>query len=141
MNLASTRLYANAVVEALRAAGLAVGDGEAKHQVGGVLVAVTVPYVVVYPTGGGQLSGTIEAPDDDATMVFQTTCVGESREQADGIRDACRAALLDQTVTVAGRRTMRVNLDLDIGVRRDDATGAPALFYGIDRYRLFDTPA
>ena len=99
------------------------------------------PYAVLYPLGGAGYDGSLHAQDldEDAWPTWQVTTVGVSPEQAEGVRDAIRAAVLGQTLTVASSRLGPVRLLDEQGVTIDhDVT--PPLFYAIDRYRAYSTP-
>jgi hypothetical protein len=127
------RKHTDAVIAALQAAGLTVGDGIAP-------TGAEAKYVVVYPIEGGNRTGTLAGPFDDAELVYQLTCVGDHRWQAEWVRDKAEAALLSG-LTVAGRHIPLVSPDEgDSGIRRDDSV-TPALYYATPRYRIRTTPA
>ena len=132
MGIASARQHTDAVVAALAATNLPVGDGEKPPG--------NPPYLVVY--GGSETtSGTLAAPNDDSDPITQVTYVGISREQADGARDRGRAVILGGTLTIPGR-AVRETPTLEVGrpVQRDDDV-SPPLFYAIDLYRIPTSPA
>ena len=122
------RLHTDAVIAALEADGLTVGDATGE--------GLTTPYVVVYRISGTR-DGEADAPEDRAELVFQITCVGTGRKQAEWVQDKAEAAL--RSITVAGR-SVRVYVDSDGPVSRDDDTPVP-LFYSTPRYRLWTTPS
>lgn len=130
MALPVVRTHTDGVIARLEALGLTVGDAVAPD--------ASPPYVVVYPIAGGGTSGTLAAPDDDAELIFQVTCVGVSREQAEWLAD--KALSLLTSVTVTGRSVPRVSLDSFGGVVRDD-TATPTLWTAFPRFRLYSTPA
>lgn len=126
----SQRAHTDAVIATLETFDLPVGDAEkpaGDHD----------RYCVVYPVPGGDLGGTLEEPDDDAELVYQVTCVGTTREQAEWVADKA-IGLLDG-VTVADRYTARVYLDSFSGIRRDDSI-TPPKFIATPRFRLMTTP-
>jgi hypothetical protein len=125
------REHTDGVIAALETEGLTVGDAVAPEDVG-------PPYVVVYPIAGGSLSGSLANPDEDGALVFQVTCVGASREQAEWLADKAMALLDGFSVT--GRSIARVSLDLHGGIQRDDAQ-TPPVFYALPRFRVMTTPA
>ena len=97
-------------------------------------------YVVVYPIPGGSRGGTLAGPFDDAEIVYQVTCVGQTRQQAEWVRDKVEAALLTG-ITVSGRHIPLVRPEGgDDGTYRDD-TVTPPLYYTTPRYRVHTTPA
>lgn len=98
-------------------------------------------YIVVYPTPGGARGGSLDAPADDATWIYQTSCVGNSARQALAVADLVEDALLGQTVTVNGRH-LHVYLHLEGGVRPDTDRGEAAeTFTATPRFGLMTTPA
>jgi hypothetical protein len=122
------RLHTNAVIAALEADGLTVGDATGE--------GLSAPYVVVYRISGTR-DGEADAPDDRAELVFQLTCVGTGRQQAEWVQDKAEAAL--RSIAVAGR-SVRLYVDSDGPVSRDDDAPIP-LFYSTPRYRLWTTPS
>lgn len=131
MSLPAQREHTTAVITRLQALGLAVGDAQAPS-------ATAPPYVVVYPITGGRSSGVLGAPDDIAELVYQVTCVGTTRLQAQWLEDKAMGLLAGFTVT--GRKVARVDVENYGGVFRDD-TKAPPLYSTTPRFRLYSTPA
>lgn len=125
----SLRVHTDAVLAALEAQGLTVGDADAKGLSG--------KFCVVYRIPGGESSGPLDAPNDDAELIYQVTCVGDTREQAEWVEDKVMN-LLDG-ITVEGRSISRVDLDSYDGIRRDDALPLPR-FYATPRFRIYSTP-
>lgn len=98
------------------------------------------PYCIVYPLTGGTFDGPLGCPDDDASLIWQVTCVGRDRPQCEAIADRVNATLIGQPLTVPGRFIMRVWSDMaGGGVRRDD-TVQPPVFIATPRYRVESTP-
>jgi hypothetical protein len=125
--------HAVAVLAALQAAGLSVGDHHAP--------AGNPPYVVLYVIGGGVVDGTLGTPDSDGDLRFQVTAVGRHPGEARWIADRAAAALTDEPITVAGRVAQRVRpIEASSGVQRDDDV-TPPLFYATARYGLWTFPA
>jgi hypothetical protein len=127
----SQREHTDAVVAKLETLDLPVGDGKRPE-------GDDARYCVVYPIPGGSLDGTLEDPNEDAELVFQVTCVGTTREQAEWVSDKVLGLLTG--MTVAGRHIARIYLDSFSGVRRDD-TLSPPMFIGTPRFRVMSTPA
>jgi len=127
------REHTDAVIAALEAAGLTVGDAVAPDD-------TDPPYVVVYAIAGGGSTGTLARPDDDAFLVYQATCVGTSREQAEWLADKALELLGPDAVAVPGRRVCRVSLDMHGGIQRDDNV-TPPVFWSAPRFRMTTTPA
>lgn len=130
MSAPALRTHTDAVIAKLEAAGLNVGDADAE--------GLTAPYAVLYDIPGGRSFGTLENPNDDAELVFQVTCVGETREQSAWVADKAITALLSG-LTVSGRSIARVTIDSFPGTfpERD---ASPPLFTSTPRFRLTTTP-
>ena len=133
---ADSRVVTDAVIALLEGAGLTVGDAEGPD--------VDPPYAIVYPvsdrTDGPDL-GTMESPSADADRTIQVTSVGVSREQAQGLADKSAVALLGAQPVITGRAVRtRIRGAGGSGVRRDDETGGPPLFYAVNRYVISTTP-
>lgn len=141
MSIANLRLHGDAVVAKLASAGLVVGDGTAPSAAYGLRDDDSfIPWVVVYPVPG-VFDGTLEASWDDADLVYQVTCVGDTRASCVGVEDLVNAALLPAgSLTVSARVIQQVRLDLGGGVRRDD-TAKPPVFISTPRFRISSTPA
>lgn len=137
MAVANPLAHTDAVVAAVDAAvSVPVGDGE---------TPATLPHVAVYAVDGGSLSGSIGDPDDDIDMPFRVICAAEgdlARKAVQWLQHATRVALLDQTITVAGRSLFRVTLESPGGVRRDDDLGEAGTqrFYSSDLFHLSTVP-
>lgn len=130
MSTPVVRAHTDGVIARLQNEGLAVGDAVAPD--------VTPPYVVVYSIAGGGLFSTFGKSHDDGTLVFQVTCVGASRVQAEWLADKAMALLDGFSVT--GRSIAHVSLDFHGGIQRDDAQ-TPPVFYASPRFRVMSTPA
>jgi hypothetical protein len=131
VTLPLVRTHTDAVITALTGAGLSVGDAAAPDD--------TPPYVVVYHVFDRR-QGTIGAPDDDAAITYQVTCVGASRKQTEWLADEV-AERLATSITVAGRFIPRIAPEPGSGAvfRDDDVT--PPLFYSTPRFRVISTTA
>jgi hypothetical protein len=131
MSLPALRDHTAGVIARLQALGLTVGDGEAP-------AGVDPPYVVAYPITGGASYGVLGAPDDDAELVYQVTCVGTTRLQAQWLEDKAMGLLAGFTVT--GRSIARVDVENYGGLFRDDSK-SPPVYSSVPRFRLYTTPA
>ena len=131
MSLPVVRKHTDAVIAALVAEGVTVGDCTAPD--------AAPPYVIVYPIAGGSTTGTLAAPDEDAVFVYQVTCVGVSRRQAEWLEDRA-LHLLTTTFWVPGRKIVRVSLDMHGGVQCDNQV-TPPVFWSVPRFRIISTPA
>lgn len=131
MTVASIRTHSDAVIAALEGAGLTVGDGTAD--------GLTVPYAVVYNISGGRMSGNLDDPFEDADLVYQVTCVGRTREQAEWVADKATVTLV-AGFSVAGRSIVLVTPEGGPGTRADrDVT--PPVYFSTPRYTIKSTPA
>lgn len=127
--IASIREHTDGVIAALEGVGLTVGDGTA--------AGLTAPYAVVYNITGGDMSGTLENPYEDAELIYQVTCVGKTREQAEWVVD--KAMVLVDGFEVEGRHIALVRPDGGPGTRPDyDVT--PPLFFSTPRFTIYTTP-
>lgn len=146
-SLASHRLHTDAVVAALRDAGLTVFDAgpplssdEGWGWKGAPGQSDFAPYTIVYPLEGGIYGGTLGDPDDDASLIWQVTCVGGTRQQCEWVVDQTMRALVGPTLEVEGRWVSRVWADMaGGGVRRDD-TVQPPVFISTPRFRVESSP-
>ena len=134
MNLASYADHFMAVVTLLRAVPLTVGEGHGRDQSGTVL---TAPYVTVETTSGPGFRGPVGARYDDGSMEIQTRCVATSARGVEVLRDQVATAMLGG-VSVSGR-SVQVWTDLSAGTTRDP--DLHELFFGVDRWTLWSTPA
>ena len=131
LTVPSARTQTDAVIAALRAAQLSVGDGSG--------VGLTAPYVVVY-ADLGVLDGPMgdRFADMDQT-VFVYGC-GTTREQAQLVADKARTTLL-AGVTVPDRSLLYVDhVPTSQPIRRTDDI-SPSVFYTVDQYTVATTPA
>jgi hypothetical protein len=131
MPLPIIREHTDAVIATLVAAGLTVGDAKAP--------AGDPPYVVVYSISAGGWTGPLAARHDDGSLVYQVSCVGKSRQQAEWLEDKAITAILEG-IPVTGRSIPYIELDLSGGVARDDDR-TPPLWTAAPRFRIATTPA
>lgn len=142
MPIADPRTHTDAVVAAL--------DAATTHPVGDAVTPATFPHLVVWPFDGGEVDGSLGAPDDYVTMLFQVTCASRDRRQCQWLQHLARQTLLAQTLSVTGRGLFRVMLDAPSGVRTDETLGESfgttggaeggRVFYSTDVFAVRTTP-
>lgn len=103
-----------------------------------------LPYRALYPLPGGifygEDLGTLGAPYDDASLVWQVTHVGATARQCEALTDNTNELLIGQPLTVPDRFVMQLYADMaGGGVRRDDEI-QPPVFISSPRYRADSTP-
>lgn len=98
------------------------------------------PYYVLYPLPGGYFDGTLGCPDNDASLIWQVTCVGATRPQCEAAVDRANDVLVGQPLTVADRFIARVWADMAGGGARRDDTVQPPVYIATPRYRVESTP-
>lgn len=125
--------HTDAVIAKLQSLGLIVGDAEAPE-------GAEEKYAVVYQIlPSGSFSGTLENPNEDAHLVYQVTCVGRIRAQAEWVLDKA-LGILDGFDGIPERVVSRVIFQGGAGVERDDDQDPP-LFYATPRFEIITTPA
>lgn len=129
--LASQRDHTDAVIAAIETIGKPVGDADAE--------GLAAPYFVVYGIPGGRRTGTLENPHEDSDIVYQVTCVGDTREQTEWLVDKATETMLLGFV-VAGRSITFVSTDDHPGVR-PDRDASPPVFIGTPRFTVSSRPA
>lgn len=142
MAIASLRAHTDAIKMKLVATTIPVGDAikpDGCGWSGAPGESLFVPYMVLYPAFG-TFDGTIAAGSDDASLEYQITCVGATREQAEWVADEAIAALVEQSVVIVGRSIMRIQLE-DIGMVRRDDDVLPSVFFTTPRISLSTTPS
>lgn len=132
----------DAVVEALGTVTVA-GSSVPVHLVE-VPGSTAVPYLIVTPSPGGVLDGTLGAPDDDGDLVVLVTSVTDRQADGQGARQCQVLQRITQQavlggLTVEGRTVLRARLDIPGGVALDRES-EPARFFAVDRYRIATTP-
>ena len=135
------RVVTDAIVAALTAAGLRVGDGIEPAGAGWTGPAGQSTfngYVVVHPLPGGDVDGTIAAAYADAAPLYQLSAYGASRAHSEAIADQAREALLPAVLTITGRAVAQVRLDMLGGSARVDGV-QPPIWQAADRYEIQTT--
>lgn len=79
------------------------------------------PYGLVQRIAGGAVTGSVGAPWGMATVVYQVTCVGRRRDQADWLLDRVDTAMLD--MGTAGYTTALAVTGLHVVSRVPDMDG------------------
>jgi hypothetical protein len=128
--------HALAIIAALEADALTVGDGDGAETAG----TVTAPQIIVLLIPGGRIDGSIADPDEWADARFQLTAVGRVAAEARWYADKAATALETNAVTVAGRSVMRVRPTQPWGPVTKDLDVTPPLFYSTRTYGLFTFP-
>ena len=104
------------------------------------------PYAVVSSVSSRSYTGPLGDTEADSADRIQFAAVGDTREQADLIRDDIRLALtrtaLDAqfTTLTANRRVLLVELDIPRGTQRDDRGLPNPIFTAMDQYMIETTP-
>lgn len=130
MSLPLVREHTDAVIDMLEGLSLTVGDGEAPKD-------ADPPYLTVYAISGGSRRGPLARPSDDADLIYQVSCTGVSRQQAEWLADRAQALL--GGLDVPGRRILHISLESHGGVQRDDDIDPP-VFTSTPRFRIISTP-
>lgn len=134
MSIAALRPHTDAVITAVETIGKPVGDADAE--------GLTAPYYVVYPIPGGRRGGTLANPHEDSDIVYQVTCVGETREQTEWLLDEVTEALLGWggSGAVPGRSITFVDISDHPGVRPDRSV-TPPVYFATPRFTISSRPA
>lgn len=130
-----TRLATDSIIDHLTTeTGLEVGDSIAP-------AASDRPYLVVYRVGAFVTGGPLRGASEDQWAQYQVTAVGDTREQAEWALGKARTAILDETITPPSGYVWGKAPIIDEGPSSRDDTWDPPLFYAVETYRLFTTPA
>lgn len=150
IDLAKLNPHTTAIVDALDAVlktfdagspGLAaLGGGEGWGWQGKPLESKFKPYCIVYPLPGGVFDGPLGCPDNDASLIWQVTCVGATRPQCEWVVDKVNATLVGQPLTIPNRYVTRVQADMAGGGARRDDTVQPPVFIATPRCRVDSVP-
>ncbi len=102
---------------------------------------VTPPCVVLWPTPGDPVAGSLADPDSDLIVLVTTVACGETPDQAMWVADQLTARLQRATPAIAGRTVHPITLDTATAVvSRDDDLAAPLWSTSLT-WRLHTTPA
>lgn len=106
------------------------------------------PYGILYPISGGGFSGPpLANPDEDATCIYQVTCVGIKVDSVEWLADRVRRTILGRGATGEFISPIAAPAGWAIIDRRPDTgpggvdAAKEALYQQADRYALFLTPA
>lgn len=140
----AVRVHTDAIIEAIRTAGIPVSDGDETPTGAGWQGAPGtsrfVPWVRVQLVPGGLFDGTLAEPQQDASLVYELDGVGPSREAAERTLDRARTAVFDG-VTVDGRTVVSIRLQSNLGTVAEDVGGQPRLWAARERHRIDTDPA
>lgn len=139
MSTYDPRTHTDAIIEAIKALGVTVGDGGG-DQDGPVQKDLTLPYAVVYTLGSGGFDGPMDHLDDDAWPTYQVTFCGQSREQAQWLQAKVRDGLVGTRLVVEGSKCGPIRMHAERTPGRD-TTVTPYVWWAIDQYRYSSTPA
>jgi hypothetical protein len=98
-----------------------------------------LPRVVEYPDAGLSTRETLRRNADGQVVTIQTTCVGETLEQAGWMLDRVRELVEGQRPVVPGWICSPIEQLLAQTARRDDDTD-PAVFYAVASWRFTAVP-
>jgi hypothetical protein len=126
------RLLTEQVLAAAAVPTFPVGDAEAPK-------TDVRPYVVVYPLFISDIDGPTSDVDADGWYQYQATCVGITRQQAQGLADEVVPALTGYAYTVSGYSIQSPQLVEKLAIERDDSL-QPPLYYQSVVVQMFATP-
>lgn len=129
------------IIAVLQGAGLLVGDGEAPPGAGWQGKpgqSNFSAYCTVHPLLGGLSSGSIDEPHGDGEVVYQVSCYGPTRSQAEIVASLVQKALTSTYPSVVGLSVRYVDDDVFGGARRDDVL-QPPVWQAVPRYRFYTT--
>lgn len=112
--------------------GVAVDDAESPN-------LAPVPRVVLYGNQGLSTREALCTSPDGAHVTIQSTCVGETREQAGLMLDQVTVLVQDKRPVVIGWTCGPVQmLSSNLPIRDDDVD--PAVFYAVATWRFHTVP-
>ena len=120
--------------------GRPIGDGAAPDD---IVIPDGLPYAVVQPLPDFDREASFAElmTEGDIVHSVQITSVGETRKQAQWMSDRIRESFIAANLTGwTGRKITLVELDDGNEVERDDDL-QPPLFYGLDDFLVYSTPA
>lgn len=133
------RVVDDAVLSAIRNAGITIHDGLVETSIDGKVVNYDLPYAVYYSSVGDDDNRRMTGRKRRRSVFFSITYVGLDRRQAKWAGEKIRDAIADRRISVPGYRTWLCDLQESQRVRRDDDAirpdGSP-LYYGVDNYAL-----
>lgn len=126
------RLLTDAILTRLGSGGRTIGDAKAPTD-------TTRPYATLWPVGAVDFDGDLRIPDRTGFYHHQVTCVGDTREQAQGLMDELYI-LARFDYVVAGYQLGPVSRDDILPMERDDAV-QPPVWYSSFMFKMFVAPA
>jgi hypothetical protein len=99
----------------------------------------SVPYCVVYADQGTREQERLLATQSRATFVYTIHSVGSTPDEAQWMAERVYAQLLGFRPEIEGRSCWPIAAEASVPVRRDDDPH-PALFFGVDEFRLSSVP-
>lgn len=121
----------------LRGGGRSIGELEAPATNG---VTQSPPYAFFTPIDAESDGPGLADPDADVIYVFQVTCVGETREMAQRLRDELEARVLNQTITITNRSIGDRSIRARGGADKQDTKEGPRVWIST-RYAIRTTPS
>ena len=125
--------HTKAVIDALKAAGLAVGTGKAPD-------GASPPYLVVFPYPGPPPDGPVNDRYADAYPNVLVRAVGLTQDSAEIYADRARQAILTAALSVPGRDVTQVTVETPQPAQQDNDV-TPPLWYSTDIYGVWTTPS
>jgi len=126
------RLLTDAVLTQVRSGGRRVGDAHTPSD-------NTRPYAVLWSLFVAEIDGPLNDSDADGWQHYQLTCVGDSRQSAQGLADELQVTV-KAAYSVAGSVAGPVLIDAVLPVERDDDV-QPPVYYQSFTFRIFITPS
>ncbi len=120
--------------------GRPVGDGAAPSE---IVIPDDLPYANIQSIGEADREASFAElmTEGDLVSEIQATSVGESRKQAQWMTDRIRESFIAANLSGwTGRVIQLVELDAGNEVERDDDV-QPPLFYAVDSFLVYSTPA
>lgn len=105
------------------AVGVPVGD-HGTRTTAGASIDTTGRYLVVWKIDGGEARGALGDPHQDITVVYQVESVGRSRQQAEGLADLARTAMLAMSA-IGGHTNPLAGPGWKGGLRTQQTEGVP----------------
>lgn len=109
----------DSLLAVLRAAGIAVGDGDTPDG----YPKADKPHAVLYGIGGGSFSGPpLANRHADVEAVYQVTSFGWQRDQAEQVADRLRGALLAAVLVMGAGVQLGIEPDSGPGAAEQEGT-------------------
>lgn len=108
--------------------GVALDDGESPN-------FADLPRVVEFPNQGASVRDTLQGGVEAKLVTIQTTCIGETREQAGWMLDQVTDLVEEKRPAVSGWSCTRIEQLSTLPATRDDDVD-PAVFYAVATWRF-----